>query len=272
MPSRCRNALARLDAVKPRLAELPLGGTAVGTGINTHPEFAPKVIARLAEQTGCPFVPAPNRFEAMAGKDAAVETSGALKTIATSLTKIANDIRWLASGPRCGIGEISIPSLQPGSSIMPGKVNPVIPESVLMVGRPGGGQRRDDHARRHVGQLRAQRDDAGHRLQPAPVDRDPGERLAAPGREVRRGDRGQPRALRGAGRALARHGDVAGAEDRLRRRGRDRQGVGAHGQDGARAVPSRRRSCREDELAEALDPWGQTEGGIHAAAAGGAGG
>jgi fumarate hydratase class II len=128
-----KNALARLAAVKPRLAELPLGGTAVGTGLNAPPEFAPKVIARLAERTGCPFAPAPNRFEAMAGKDAAVETSGTLKTIAASLTKIANDIRWLASGPRCGIGEISIPSLQPGSSIMPGKVNPVIPESVLMV-------------------------------------------------------------------------------------------------------------------------------------------
>jgi len=128
-----RSALDRLAAVKPRLAELPLGGTAVGTGLNTPPEFAPKVIARLAERTGCPFAEAPNRFEAMAGKDAAVETSGALKTIAASLTKIANDIRWLASGPRCGIGEISIPSLQPGSSIMPGKVNPVIPEAVLMV-------------------------------------------------------------------------------------------------------------------------------------------
>ncbi len=128
-----RYALDRLAAVKPRLAELPLGVTAVGTCLNAPPEFAPRVISRLAERTGAPFVPAPNRFEAMAGKDAAVETSGALKTIAASLTKIANDIRWLASGPRCGIGEISIPSLQPGSSIMPGKVNPVIPESVLMV-------------------------------------------------------------------------------------------------------------------------------------------
>jgi fumarate hydratase class II len=128
-----RNTLDRLAAVKPRLAELPLGGTAVGTGLNAPPDFAPQVIARLAERTGCPFVAAPNRFEGMGGKDAAVEASGALKTIATSLTKIANDIRWLASGPRCGIGEVSIPSLQPGSSIMPGKVNPVIPESVLMV-------------------------------------------------------------------------------------------------------------------------------------------
>jgi fumarate hydratase, class II len=128
-----RNGLARLAAVLPRLAELPLGGTAVGTGLNAPPAFAPRVIARLAERSGYPFVEAPNRFEAMAAKDAAVETSGALKTIAVSLTKIANDIRWLASGPRCGIGEISIPSLQPGSSIMPGKVNPVIPEAVLMV-------------------------------------------------------------------------------------------------------------------------------------------
>ena len=127
------NGIARLAAVQPRLAELALGGTAVGTGLNAHPEFASGVIDRLAVRTGHPFVPAPNKFEAMAAKDAAVECSGALKTIAVSLTKIANDIRWLGSGPRCGIGEITLPSLQPGSSIMPGKVNPVIPESVLMV-------------------------------------------------------------------------------------------------------------------------------------------
>ncbi len=128
-----RYSLARLAAVKPRLAELALGGTAVGTGLNAPPGFADAVIARLAASTGHPFVPAPNRFEALAAKDACVETSGALKTIAASLTKIANDVRWLASGPRCGLGEITIPSLQPGSSIMPGKVNPVIPEMVLMV-------------------------------------------------------------------------------------------------------------------------------------------
>ncbi|MBZ0103830.1 MAG: class II fumarate hydratase [Thermoanaerobaculia bacterium] len=127
------NGLARLESVKPRLAELALGGTAVGTGLNAPPGFADRVIARMAERSGHPFVPAPNKFEALAAKDACVEASGAFKTIAVSLTKIANDIRWLASGPRCGFGEISIPSLQPGSSIMPGKVNPVIPESVLMV-------------------------------------------------------------------------------------------------------------------------------------------
>ena len=128
-----RNGLERLASAKPRLAQLALGGTAVGTGLNAPEGFAEKVIARLAERTGHPFVPAPNYFEALAAKDAAVETSGVLKTLAVSLTKIANDIRWLGSGPRCGLGEISLPSLQPGSSIMPGKVNPVIPESVLMV-------------------------------------------------------------------------------------------------------------------------------------------
>ncbi|MDX2000047.1 MAG: class II fumarate hydratase [Thermoanaerobaculia bacterium] len=127
------NGLARLEAVKPRLAELALGGTAVGTGLNAPEGFADRVIERLAASTGHPFRPAPNRFEALAAKDAAVETSGALKTLAVSLTKIANDIRWLGSGPRCGIGEINLPSLQPGSSIMPGKVNPVIPEMMLMV-------------------------------------------------------------------------------------------------------------------------------------------
>jgi fumarate hydratase class II len=129
----CRNALARLDAAAPRLAELALGGTAVGTGLNAPPGFADRVIARLAARTGLPFVPAPNRFEALAARDAVVETSGALRTMAVSLTKIANDVRWLASGPRCGLGELRLPVLQPGSSIMPGKVNPVVPEAVVMV-------------------------------------------------------------------------------------------------------------------------------------------
>jgi fumarate hydratase class II len=128
-----RNGLDRLSAAKPHIAELALGGTAVGTGLNAPPEFAARVIARIADITGQPFVGAPNRFEALAAKDAAVALSGTLKVIAVSLTKIANDIRWLGSGPRCGLGEITLPSLQPGSSIMPGKVNPVIPESVLMV-------------------------------------------------------------------------------------------------------------------------------------------
>jgi fumarate hydratase class II len=115
------------------LRELPLGGTAVGTGINSHPEFAAHTIKEIAHKTGIDFVEAKNHFEAQAAKDGVVEASGQLKTIAISLTKIANDIRWLSSGPRCGIGEISIPSTQPGSSIMPGKVNPVMSEMALMV-------------------------------------------------------------------------------------------------------------------------------------------
>jgi fumarate hydratase, class II len=125
--------IERLNGGMPRLSALALGGTAVGTGINTHPEFAAGVISGIAAETGIAFTEAVNHFEAQAAQDAVVETSGTLKTVAVSLTKIANDLRWLSSGPRCGIGEITLPSLQPGSSIMPGKVNPVIPEVVLQV-------------------------------------------------------------------------------------------------------------------------------------------
>jgi len=121
----------RIHGAEEALSELALGGTAVGTGLNTHPEFAPRVIAHISEETGLPFKQALNHFEAQAAQDAAVQASGLLKTFAVSLIKIANDIRWLSSGPRCGLGEINIPSLQPGSSIMPGKVNPVIPEAVI---------------------------------------------------------------------------------------------------------------------------------------------
>ena len=129
---------ARLSADRARravaaLLELPLGGTAVGTGLNAHPEFAAKTIARLAEITGIPFREAENHFEAQASKDGCVEAHGQLATIAVSLHKIACDIRLLASGPRCGLGEIRLPATQPGSSIMPGKVNPVMAESVTMV-------------------------------------------------------------------------------------------------------------------------------------------
>ncbi len=124
---------ARMEAALPDLEELALGGTAVGTGINAPEGFAAKTIARIAERTGMPFREADNHFEAQAAKDAVVAASGALKTVATSLFKIANDLRWLSSGPRTAIAEIKLPSLQPGSSIMPGKVNPVIPESVMMV-------------------------------------------------------------------------------------------------------------------------------------------
>ncbi|UCD89281.1 MAG: class II fumarate hydratase [Desulfobacterales bacterium] len=124
---------SRIIATEERLSELAIGGTAVGTGLNTHPEFGARVVDLISAYTHLPFKEAENHFEAQAARDAVVETSGALKTIAVGLVKIANDIRWLASGPRCGIGEIHIPSLQPGSSIMPGKVNPVIPEAVIQV-------------------------------------------------------------------------------------------------------------------------------------------
>ncbi len=126
-------ALAETRAQKAirALRELPIGGTAVGTGINSHPEFGRRVSALLAKKTGIEFVEAANHFEAQGAKDGVVETSGLVRTIAISLTKVANDIRWLASGPRCGIGEIRIPETQPGSSIMPGKVNPVMSEMVL---------------------------------------------------------------------------------------------------------------------------------------------
>ncbi|MPY37785.1 class II fumarate hydratase [Streptomyces adustus] len=128
-----RYGVERLTAALPRLAELPLGGTAVGTGINTPPGFSAAVIAEVAAVTGLPFTEARDHFEAQGARDSIVETSGQLRTVAVSLTKIANDLRWMASGPRTGLAEISLPDLQPGSSIMPGKVNPVIPEAVLMV-------------------------------------------------------------------------------------------------------------------------------------------
>lgn len=128
-----RNGIARVEATIPHLAELPLGGTAVGTGINTPAGFSARVIELIAENTGLPFVEAPNHFEAQAAQDSLVEASGALRVVAVSLVKIANDLRWAGSGPRAGIGEINLPDLQPGSSIMPGKVNPVLPEAAVMV-------------------------------------------------------------------------------------------------------------------------------------------
>ncbi|WP_424212017.1 class II fumarate hydratase [Streptomyces sp. BI20] len=128
-----RYGVERLRSALPRLLELPLGGTAVGTGINTPPGFSAAVIAEVAAATGLPLTEARDHFEAQGARDALVETSGALRVIAVSLTKIVNDLRWMSSGPRTGLAEINLPDLQPGSSIMPGKVNPVIPEAVAMV-------------------------------------------------------------------------------------------------------------------------------------------
>lgn len=131
--SQLDHALIRLNAALQGLYELPLGGTAVGTGLNAHPDYAEQVAQTLAALTDVPFVTAPNKFEALAARDAEVFASGALKTLAASLNKIANDVRWLASGPRCGIGELKIPENEPGSSIMPGKVNPTQSEAMTMV-------------------------------------------------------------------------------------------------------------------------------------------
>lgn len=128
-----RKGIDRVKDTLPNLAELPLGGTAVGTGINTPAGFSARVIELIAQNTGLPFKEAANHFEAQAAQDSLVETSGALRTVAVSLVKIANDLRWASSGPRCGLGEITLPDLQPGSSIMPGKVNPVLPEATVMV-------------------------------------------------------------------------------------------------------------------------------------------
>jgi fumarate hydratase class II len=128
-----RQGVDRVRGALPRLGQIPLGGTATGTGLNTHPEFAERVRARLREETGLDVNPPADFFEATAARDGIVEASGALKTVAVSLTKIANDLRFLASGPRAGLAEIALPELQKGSSIMPGKVNPVIPEVVTQV-------------------------------------------------------------------------------------------------------------------------------------------
>jgi fumarate hydratase class II len=128
-----RCACARITTTLPGIMQLPLGGTAVGTGLNAHEGFAAETVSMIARRTGLPFIEAENHFEAQASKDAVVCLSGALRGYAVALTKIANDVRWLASGPRCGLGELKLPAVQPGSSIMPGKVNPVIAESLLMV-------------------------------------------------------------------------------------------------------------------------------------------
>ncbi|MEL6326039.1 MAG: class II fumarate hydratase [Cyanobacteria bacterium J06626_23] len=131
--SQVEKGIQRLQASLPELYELALGGTAVGTGLNTHPQFAERVAAAIAQYTQLPFVSAPNKFAALAAHDAIVATSGALKTLATALMKIANDVRWLGSGPRCGLGELHLPANEPGSSIMPGKVNPTQCEAMTMV-------------------------------------------------------------------------------------------------------------------------------------------
>ena len=181
-----RYAAERLEAVLPRVRELPLGGTAVGTGINTPPGFAARVIEVLAEDTGQPFTEARDHFEAQGTRDSLVELSGVLRTIAVGLTKICNDLRWMSSGPTTGLAEIHLPDLQPGSSIMPGKVNPVLPEATLMVCAQVIG---NDATVACVGrrrQLRAQRDAAGDRAQRPRVGPAARQRLHPARRALRR--------------------------------------------------------------------------------------
>jgi fumarate hydratase class II len=170
------DGVARLRDTLPRLCTLPLGGTAVGTGVNAPRGFARRVIAQLAERTGLPLVEARDHFAAQGARDALVECSGQLRALAAALIKIANDIRWMASGPRTGLAEIRLPDLQPGSSIMPGKVNPVIPEVVTQVGVQVFG---NDAAVARAG------------AQPARVDPPADERLHGVREEVHRRDRGE---------------------------------------------------------------------------------
>ena len=189
------HARAHLEQALPHLHELALGGTAVGTGLNAHPELAERAAARIAELTGEPFVTAPNKFEALAANDALVFAHGALKTLAAALTKIANDVRWLASGPRSGLGEIRIPENEPGSSIMPGKVNPTQSEALTMAAAQVMGNDVTVNVAGMSGQLRAERLHAGHRA-----------RRAAELPPARRRLRELPRALRGGDRAERRAG------------------------------------------------------------------
>ena len=219
-----REGSARVGATLERLGKIPLGGTAVGTGLNTHPEFAARVRARLAADTGLTINPPADPFESQAARDGLVEASGALKTVAVSLTKIANDLRFMGSGPRAGLAEIFLPELQKGSSIMPGKVNPVIPEVVTQVAAQVigndaaiaiGGMQGHFELNVFIPLMARNLLDSIRLLAVG---------LAAPRREVRRRDRGEPRAVRALRRADALGRDRAQPVHRLRQGERDRQG------------------------------------------------
>ena len=219
-----REGSARVEATLERLGKIPLGGTAVGTGLNTHPEFAARVRERLAAETGLAISPPADPFESQAARDGLVEASGALKTVAVSLTKIANDLRFLGSGPRAGLAEIFLPELQKGSSIMPGKVNPVIPEVVTQVAAQVigndtaitiGGMQGHFELNVFIPLMARNLLDSIKLLASA---------CAAARREVRRRDRGEPRAVRALRRADALGGDGAQSVHRLRQGERDREG------------------------------------------------
>ncbi len=187
------HGMRHVESALPHLYQLAQGGTAVGTGLNAHPQFADKVAAAIGKQTGLPFVSAPNKFEVMAAADALVFAHGALKTVAASLNKIANDIRWLASGPRCGLGELSIPENEPGSSIMPGKVNPTQSEALTMLCCTGVRQRRRGEYRRRERQLRVERVPSDDRAQRAAIGAPARRRRAELQRQLRGGHRAESR-------------------------------------------------------------------------------
>ena len=221
-----RQGIARVESTLDRVGQIPLGGTAVGTGLNTHPEFAARVRDKLSAETGLTILPPADPFEAQAARDALVEASGALKTVAVSLTKIANDLRFMGSGPRAGLAEIFLPELQKGSSIMPGKVNPVIPEVVTQVAAQVigndaaiaiGGMQGHFELNVFVPLIARNLLDSIKLL---------ASRVAPARGEVRGRDRGEPRAERALRGADALGGDRAQPVHRLRQGGRDREGSG----------------------------------------------
>ena len=236
------HAQLHIEAALPHVLELAQGGTAVGTGLNTHPEFGAKVAAEIAAATGLPFVSAPNKFEAMAAADALVNLHGALKMLAAALFKIANDVRWLASGPRSGLGELTIPENEPGSSIMPGQGEPDPVRSVDDGGRPGHGQRRRREHRRGVGQLRAQRLPAADHPQRAAEHPAPRRRHRELRSALRPRHRGEPGADCRAAGAFAHARYRARAAHRLRQGCRDREARAPRWHDAARSG-GRSRPC-----------------------------
>ena len=238
-------SVGRASVAMESLFELPIGGTAVGTGINTHPEFGRRVCEVLARETGIPLVEAADHFEANAQRDALVECHGQLRSVAATLFNVANNIRWLASGPRCGFYEIKLPDRQPGSSIMPGKVNPVLCESVMQVAaRVLGNDQTIAFCGAAGGQFQL------NVMMPVMADTAVGERAAAgqrrqclrrsvPGRHG-----GQPGGLRGGGRKEPGAGYGVEPVSGLRAGRRTGEGSVGHGQDHPRAVPREKRPLR----------------------------
>ena len=259
-----RNSLLRAKASMVHLTELAIGGTAVGTGLNSHPEYAERMSAEISKLTGLPFVSAPNKFESLAAHDAQMALSGMLKTMALSLLKISNDVRVLGSGPRAGLGELSLPANEPGSSIMPGKVNPTQCEAMMMVCSQVIGNDAGVALGGAAVALRAQRRQAPHRVQQPAEHQAPlrGERELRG--ELRAGHRAKPRAHRRAHALVAHAGHGAEPAHRLRRRRQDRQEGARRAHHAARSrgglKPADRRAVRRVGQARAhgLAGWTAT--------------